>query len=163
MSTKSVIAVPTDEDWYNDAIIAVTNDVASAIVTPSETGWKGRYVHWDGYPSHMIPTLEDLIAKKGFQRTVDVLINWNPAWSFIGYNQGIIVDPSLYHWVSDYGVAYRREFASMDDWITSENVDPIWIEYVYILDPKGIVVLESKHDDENGYHFVQTYDYMIGA
>ena len=116
----------------------------SCVAIPQGDGWKGRYVHSDGYPSHMLPTLMDLVQRKGLDRTIDVLINWNGGWSFVGTYEGITnyLGEDRAHFVSDYGLAYTKKECSLDQWITSEDNDALFIEYVYILGPKSITVLE---------------------
>ena len=130
----------------------------SCVAIPQGDGWKGRYVHSDGYPEHMVPTLLDLIARKGVDRVRDVLINWNPGWSFIGSYEGITnyLGEDRAHFVSDYGLAYSKKEQPMDSWITSEDNDALFIEFVYILGPKSLIVLESYDtgDTEN----VTTHD-----
>lgn len=122
----------------------------SCVAIPQGDGWKGRYVHSDGYPEHMVPTLLDLIARKGVDRVRDVLINWNPGWSFIGSYEGITnyLGEDRAHFVSDYGLAYSKHEANMTDWITSEDNDALFIEFVYILGPKSLIVLEHYATDE---------------
>lgn len=116
----------------------------SCVAIPQGDGWKGRYVHSDGYPEHMVPTLLDLIARKGVDRVRDVLINWNGGWSFVGTYDGITnyLGEDRAHFVSDYGLAYSKKEQPMDSWITSEDNDALFIEYVYILGPKSLIVLE---------------------
>lgn len=122
----------------------------SCVAIPQGDGWKGRYVHSDGYPEHMVPTLLDLISRKGVDRVRDVLINWNPGWSFIGSYEGITnyLGEDRAHFVSDYGLAYSKHEANMTDWITSEDNDALFIEFVYILGPKSLIVLEHYATDE---------------
>ena len=122
----------------------------SVVAIPQGDGWKGRYVHSDGYPEHMLPTLMDLVNRKGVDRVIDVLINWNPGWSFIGSydNMTNYLGEDRAHFVSDYGLAYSRQEQSMDDWYTHDNGDALFIEFVYILGPKSITVLESYRTDE---------------
>lgn len=125
----------------------------SIIAKPTEDGsWRGRYCHWDGYPSHMIPELSRIIAEKGYDRAVDILINFNVGWSSLtasptlgeGYKDG------RFKTVSDYGVAYtvKSGQGSWDDWIGPEHVDS-WCEYAYVLYPDRIDVWE--HTDEWAY------------
>jgi hypothetical protein len=122
----------------------------SCVAIPQGDGWKGRYVHSDGYPEHMVPALLDLISRKGVDRVQDVLINWNPGWSFIGSYEGITnyLGEDRAHFVSDYGLAYTKHEANMTDWITSEDNDALFIEFVYILGPKSLIVLEHYATDE---------------
>jgi hypothetical protein len=122
----------------------------SCVAIPQGDGWKGRYVHSDGYPEHMVPTLLDLIARKGVDRVRDVLINWNPGWSFVGSYEGITnyLGEDRAHFVSDYGLAYSKKEQPMDSWITSEDNDALFIEFVYILGPKSLIVMESYDTGE---------------
>lgn len=122
----------------------------SCVAIPQGDGWKGRYVHSDGYPEHMVPTLLDLIARKGVDRVRDVLINWNSGWSFIGTYEGMTnyLGEDRAHFVSDYGLAYTKKEQPMSAWVTSDENDPLFIEYVYILGPKSLIVLESYATDE---------------
>jgi hypothetical protein len=98
----------------------------------------------------MVPTLLDLIARKGVDRVRDVLINWNPGWSFVGTYEGITnyLGEDRAHFVSDYGLAYTKHEANMNDWITDTDNDALFIEYVYILGPKSMTVLEHYATDE---------------
>lgn len=122
----------------------------SCVAIPQGDGWKGRYVHSDGYPEHMLPTLLDLIARKGVDRVVDVLLNWNPGWSFIGSYEGITnyLGDDRAHFVSDYGLAYTKHEANMNDWLTDTDNDALFIEYIYIIGPKSLTVLESYNTGE---------------
>ena len=45
--------------------------------------WEGRYVHWDGYPTSMMPALEEIIARDGFATASRVLIDEHFGWSSI--------------------------------------------------------------------------------
>jgi hypothetical protein len=130
----------------------------SCVAIPQGDGWKGRYVHSDGYPEHMVPTLLDLIARKGVDRVRDVLINWNPGWSFIGSYEGITnyLGNDRAHFISDYGLAYSKKEQPMDSWITSEDNDALFIEFVYILGPKSLIVMESYDTGET--ETVNTHD-----
>ena len=40
----------------------------------SENNWIGRYVHWDGYPSNMVPTLIELVLRHNLNDVVSRLI-----------------------------------------------------------------------------------------
>lgn len=135
MSTRSVIAKPTDD------------------------GWVGRYCHSDGYPEHQIPELIRIVREKGLDRTIDILINFNAGWSYLtpypeltkGYN-----DDGRFKTVSNYGIAYTTKIvpmpgqpdyrqARMEDWITNTDNDT-WCEWAYVLTPEGIEVYEASGD-----------------
>jgi hypothetical protein len=36
----------------------------------SEDTWIGKYVHWDGYPSNMVPTLIELVLRHNLNDVV---------------------------------------------------------------------------------------------
>ena len=136
----------------------------SCVAIPQGDGWKGRYVHSDGYPDHMLPTLMDLVQRKGLDRTIDVLINWNGGWSFVGTYEGITnyLGEDRAHFVSDYGLAYTKKEQPLTAWTTSEDTqDALWIEYVYILGPKSITVLESfqQEDKTFAWRLLSTHKY----
>jgi len=43
----------------------------------------GRYCHWDGYPSAMLPTLRELILRDGLEGALHTLTIANAGWSSI--------------------------------------------------------------------------------
>ena len=144
----------------------------SVIAIPTETGWKGRYVHWDGYPEHMVPEYLRLVAEKGVERCIDVLINWNAGWSSITSNPVIdgMTNDGRFKAVSDYGIAYTTkkmnffgqpdyQQASFADWQTSEDTES-WCEYAYVLHPD---VLEVWENVEGGWkhHSTVRYDSKV--
>ena len=134
----------------------------SCVAIPQGDGWKGRYVHSDGYPDHMLPTLMDLVQRKGLDRVIDVLINWNGGWSFVGTYEGITnyLGEDRAHFVSDYGLAYSKKEQPLTECITSEDGDALWIEYVYVLGPKSITVLESyKNGEVFAWRLLSTHKY----
>jgi hypothetical protein len=131
----------------------------SVIAIETETGFKGRYVHWDGYPEHMVPEYFRLLKEKGYERCVDVLINWNAGWSNITSKPTL--DPTTsdgrFKVVSNYGVAYTTkkmnfmgdpeyQQASFSQWVTSEDTES-WCEWAYVLKPYGLDVWENAYED----------------
>jgi hypothetical protein len=134
----------------------------SCVAIPQGDGWKGRYVHSDGYPEHMVPTLLNLIRRKGVERVQNVLVNWNPGWSYLDATDGInYLGEGRAHFVSDYGLAYSRSEQSMDSWIDDQNPDALFIEYVYIIGPKSLTVLESylAESGEYAHRLLDTISY----
>lgn len=130
----------------------------SVIAKPTEHGWVGRYCHSDGYPEHMVPELMRLVKEKGLDRCIDILINFNAGWSFITDNPTLTVgynDDGRFKVVSNYGIAYTTrkmnifgqadyQQASMDDWIDNLG-DSCGAEWAYVLTPEGIKVFEDKY------------------
>ena len=38
-------------------------------------GWRGRYVHADGYPTSMVSTLRDLVARDGLDTVLQTVVH----------------------------------------------------------------------------------------
>lgn len=143
MSTRSIIAVP-----YGDS-------------------WRGRYVHSDGYPTHMAPTLTAMVRRDGLTKTTHTLTDSFLGWSSLCSGQpdivGVTPDPhadwgspeytaslfspedgqqgfysgSRFLNVAGFGIAYLDE---PGDWMTPDLVG--WCEWVYVLSPGGLLVID---------------------
>jgi hypothetical protein len=113
MATRSIISVWGSEGYEIEPNIKVT----------STHEWFGRYCHWDGYPEHMIPALQAIIAQFGVTETKRRIMS--TSWSSIG------TDPV------DMGIGKlnpeRDPFliAGGDDWGT---------EYRYVITDKGSIL-----------------------
>ena len=56
----------------------------SVVGYATPTGFKGVYVHWDGYPEHMVPMLYELLRRDGYEHVCKVLVDEHPnGWSLI--------------------------------------------------------------------------------
>lgn len=56
----------------------------SVVARQSENGeLEARYVHWDGYPSHMMGVLSEFIRRDGYETTCRVLLDEHNGWSFL--------------------------------------------------------------------------------
>jgi hypothetical protein len=113
MATRSIIAVWGSEGYEIEPNIKVT----------STEEWFGRYCHWDGYPEHMIPALQKIIAQFGVAETKRRIMS--TSWSSIG------IDPINL----EIGKANpeRDPFivAGGDDWGT---------EFRYVITDKGSIL-----------------------
>lgn len=99
--------------------------------------WEGRYVHWDGYPTSMIPVLEEIIARDGFATASRVLIDEHFSWSSI--NPGTNLEQVESHIVPllNYGRYYNDSDNS--PFITKWNeLKECGAEYFYIMTPWDI-------------------------
>lgn len=116
----------------------------SAIAIRTEDGgFKGRYVHWDGYPSGVGVALRQIIERDGREQALKVLLEDHYGWSTVngleeqelgaGYDDGRFVA------VPGYGVAYTtvEDQSSPDDWITEPGES--WTEYIHIVEDDGTV------------------------
>lgn len=103
MATRSIIAVWGSEGYEIEPNIKVT----------STHEWFGRYCHWDGYPEHMIPALQKIIAQFGVAETKRRLML--TTWSSIGIDPVDLEigkanpekDPFLFEGGDDWGTEFR--------------------------------------------------------
>lgn len=120
----------------------------SVVAVPLKSGgWKGRYVHWDGYPEGVGRALAQIVQRDGYETAVKTLTQDHYGWSSLDPNAGAELDPGYtdgrFAAVEAYGVAYTTEQgqSSPDEWITPEGDD--WgTEWAYVLHPDSIRVLE---------------------
>ena len=124
MGTRSIVAVPT-----------------------GETSWKGRYVHWDGYPSGVGASLVEIIKRDGIEATVKTLTEDHWGWSIVDHEQpadlqNFLADDPRFKSVPGVGVPYRKDVDGgdqPDEWTTDVSVGTSWCEWVYVLMPDGKV------------------------
>jgi hypothetical protein len=146
----------------------------SVIAIPHGDGWKGRYCHWDGYPSHQAETLQRLVARDGLQKTQKTLVFDYYGWSNLEHEQPDItfVEPErrrlgavptaaniAYDFGPDgsygdgrfvnvpgYGVAYTTQDgqSSEGDWITHDS-DNRGTEWAYVLSEGGLLVAKQSY------------------
>lgn len=125
----------------------------SVIAVATPTGWEGRYVHWDGYPSARGPRIEDYVAEHGYSGYLE-LLNSSP--------KGMSSFPDR-----ETGFAVERYEDGADGWITGcdetcSTCDPLFLEYVWIVRPNGTVEVRSSRrvsdDAERNYRHATIYD-----
>lgn len=126
----------------------------SVVAIPLDGGFKGRYIHWDGYPSGVGENLLDIVRRDGVERAVQVLTEENYGWSSLnstgpgefgpGYE-----DPGRgdgrFRAVEGYGTAYTTAGgqSSPEEWITDSSDD--WgTEWAYVINPNWITVLQRR-------------------
>ena len=104
MATRSIIAVWGSEGYEIEPDIKVT----------STHEWFGRYCHWDGYPSHMIPALQNIIVKFGVAEAKRKLManSWSSIYEDVDAEQSVgklfpEKDPYLTAGGDDWGTEYR--------------------------------------------------------
>ncbi len=97
------------------------------------TGFRGRYVHLDGYPSAMIPALTGIVARDGVERALRVITQEHTEWSTLsGADAGFVRSSETF--VPGYG----RSDDQMDTWYTEVSRGPA--HWAYALSDTGIEV-----------------------
>lgn len=123
MGTRSIIAVPTPGG------------------APGR--FRGRYAHWDGYPSWTGAQLHAIVARDGVAAARAMLTETHPGWSTICADpaEAGSVGPDEVE-VPGYGVAFTAEAGLSDEWIT--DAMPGYGSYAYVLGDDAITVLTSE-------------------
>lgn len=115
----------------------------ASIAYKTPTGWTGVYSHYDGYPSGLGKNIWDVIQKKFINNRGDAGISNRVSASkaiqaFIdvyikGHRGGwSVFDSTCYCHSPEFVLRDGARDATIDE---KEN-DPLYIEYVYILDPE---------------------------
>jgi hypothetical protein len=112
----------------------------------NEDTWIGKYVHWDGYPSNMVPTIIELVLRHNLNDVVSTIVFEQPSWSLLSFERPNYLKEEDDH-IAGYGIpsAHKEEL-----WITWEMKDVMSTEYAYIIDPttKSLHVLSRNEDSK---------------
>lgn len=123
MSTRSVIAIPD-----------------------GKTGFRGRFVHWDGYPRGVGQSLRSIILRDGMEKAIRTLIVEYHAWETVdAYNSQAVpeyMDAAGFVAVTGYGIAQVPQPGSENVWI--ERDTETWCEWAYVLRSDRIDVYASN-------------------
>lgn len=121
----------------------------SAVGTLANGEFKGRYVHFDGYPDGVGAALRKIIDREGVARALRVITEENYGWSSLDGSENPTLERGYHDGrfkaIPGYGIAYTEVDGQSDpsQWI--ENVGEWGTEYIYIIMPDGTVV---GYDDE---------------
>lgn len=118
------------------------------IAEPYGDGWRGRYSHWDGYPSAKLPELFALVKRDGIERVRQVLLHDFYSWSSIDPDTVDNSENKASGWsvVVGYGFAHN-DLETPSDFFTHANTDFAWAEFLYILGDASVLVFSA---DANG-------------
>lgn len=113
-------------------------------------GFRGRYVHWDNYPSRLVDVLGSIAKREGLTQMVTTLINDNASWSVIDDEQGTEVGMLGYdkdNIIKGYGVIHS-DMNPLDDllWFTEKSTDFAGAEYLYVIRGEGLEVFNLDND-----------------
>jgi hypothetical protein len=107
----------------------------SVVARHSENGeLEGRYVHWDGYPTHMMGVLSEFIRRDGYETTCRVLLDEHNGWSFLSPFQQEDDDTfgdhieTKEHWGKYYTDTPNDPFIK-----TFEEAIACYAEYIYVI------------------------------
>ena len=123
----------------------------SVVARQRGDGFKGRYIHLDGYPSGVGARLYELCNTLGAEQTLKVLTEDHYGWSSIHQSDQL---NSGYHdarfeLVDGIGIAYTTldSLISPDEWIMSDGDD--WgTEYAYAIAPDvGTMSVFARHEE----------------
>lgn len=114
----------------------------------TEYGWRGIYHHWDSYPSSLGKELWDFIKQSGVEAITDV-IKQHPG--------GFSSFPSECYCHSEFAERdgscaedspFYREDAPCGIKDSRDNPDPLFMEWVYVIDPNEhtMTILTSQGD-----------------
>jgi hypothetical protein len=146
----------------------------SVVAFQEGDGWRGRYVHSDGYPSARVPDLLKIVERDGVDAAIKTITETWAGWSSLHATQpeiaGVAPDPDA-GWgtpgftayllapggmygdgrfanVPGYGIAYTTESGQIDadHWIDHTDTD-IWLEWAYVLNDRGLTVWKRNWDD----------------
>jgi hypothetical protein len=90
-----------------------------------------------------------LIQRDGLEKVIQTVIHDHYGWSYLDPEQGDDLINTYrdgrFIAVPGYGVAYTKEQAGADEWMTDTSSDPLWIEYAYVLGGRALTILEGDY------------------
>lgn len=118
----------------------------SVVAEATPNGFKGRYIHWDGYPEGVGQAIATIVRRDGFAEAVKTLVHAHHGWSSVNGEQTQIADRDAKRFtpVPGYGMAYTDD-EQPDEWITSSGHA---LEYAYVITPTTIQVWRGGSADE---------------
>jgi catechol 2,3-dioxygenase-like lactoylglutathione lyase family enzyme len=139
----------------------------SVVAVRHGDSWRGRYVHWDGYPSGVGQALWEIGNTEQFRDDrapmFALLTQDHAGWSTITGEDspklGLGYDDGRFVAVPGIGVGYTSANIDDDYWIEADG-DNGGAEWCYVMTPAGIHVLEGRR---NGEHAVGMFGFNEGA
>ena len=132
----------------------------SAVSRDNGGQFKGRYIHWDGYPTGVGIQLCNIIRAFGAEEAAKIIVDDNYGWSHLDSttpqaltgNDAQYYDEPRFKTVAGFGVAYTDtkgtdgyQQATSEDWIT--ETDSWWTEWQYAIAPNGDVTVYDHFEE----------------
>ena len=115
----------------------------SIIATPMDNGFRGRYCHQDGYPTHQARVLLEIIAALGVARATEVLTREHHSWSVLTASTYDLTHRQGFLAVTGVGRAYPHD--EPDQWYDQRSAREM-ADYVYVLNTTSLAVLANSGD-----------------
>jgi len=141
----------------------------AAIAFKTEEGWSGVYSHWDGYPTSLGARIWDTIMKefilnkgeigiandgsRSLQSFVDVYIK--------GHRGGWSSFPETCY-CHDPEFVMRDGDKTQEEFMDQDHSDPLFIEWVYIIDPDMKTLTVLTHGRSKGLEHNKVVDKKTG-
>jgi hypothetical protein len=113
-----------------------------AIAEPAGDSWRGRYVHWDGNPTHIGPELvrmfNDVFRQDVAEMKRDLITEHPKGFSSLGDVTEATDGHTL---VEHVGLAYND---GQDFWIEPEG-DSADAQWAYVLNAHGVIVFRNRN------------------
>lgn len=113
----------------------------SIIAVPMDNGFRGRYCHLDGYPSHQVPVLLKIVARLGVERASEVLTREHHSWSLLTGEEAAYRGLGTYRHVPGVGSAHLD--GDPGEWF-DQNCPSGIFEYAYVLNTTNLTVLTAS-------------------
>lgn len=130
----------------------------SVVARLTESGIEGRYVHWDGYPIHMMTALYELIRRDGYETVTRILLDEHDGWSSINPFQEDDEETLGHVETLEYWGKYYTDTPNEPFFTTLSEAYDAWAEYVYIIVAEGEQPVEIRcyrQDTEDPIQVVQ--------
>jgi hypothetical protein len=127
----------------------------SCVAIAEGDGFRGKYVHWDGYPTYMGKTLHTLVNERGLDEVQRVMVHESAGFSCLDPRKTELDDyegDGRFMVVPGFGIGYNpdSEQGDVDDWITpfhnDESKRDSWgTAWAYVLSDGGLVVYHMSY------------------
>ena len=130
----------------------------SCVAIKHEVGWRGRYIHMDGYPSGVGVELIKILARDGYDKAVTILLEQHYGWSSLDAASpsdkalSPVYDDGRFKAVPGYGIAYTTQDgqSSPEQWITDVG-DTMDAEWAYVLQDHPIPASVAIYERQDGW------------